>query len=209
MKATGDDATVEASNGTLAEMVWESETIRSSLEDVGIDPSSLRAYLEKDVDGTSTLEILFKEFSDSTNLGVVPKAGKYSKRRCEQMQSVIIVRVIFISSFLFYCLLFNHSFPTNPNKITNCFKTYSLLMTNFYQTTFAQCVRLFLIFRQIYLFVYIQRNNERWHRGFDLVPRRCQRRQKCVGYQCHVGNRAVASTKFIDLLSSNTNFSRR
>ena len=78
MKATGDDATVEASNGTLAEMVWESETIRSSLEDVGIDPSSLRAYLEKDVDGTSTLEILFKEFSDSTNLGVVPKAGKYT-----------------------------------------------------------------------------------------------------------------------------------
>ena len=29
--------------------------------------------------------------------------------------AVIIVRVIFISSFFFYCLLLNHSFPTNPN----------------------------------------------------------------------------------------------
>ena len=29
---------------------------------------------------------------------------------------VIIVKVIFISSFLFYCLLFNHSFPTNPKQ---------------------------------------------------------------------------------------------
>ena len=36
--------------------------------------------------------------------------------------AVIIVKVIFISAFLFYCLLLNHSFPTNPNRITNCFK---------------------------------------------------------------------------------------
>ena len=35
--------------------------------------------------------------------------------------AVIIVRIVFISAFLFYCLLLNHSFPTNPNKITNCF----------------------------------------------------------------------------------------
>ena len=47
--------------------------------------------------------------------------GKYSKRRRSNV-AVIIVRVIFISLFLFYCLLCNHSFPTNPNKITNCFK---------------------------------------------------------------------------------------
>ena len=33
--------------------------------------------------------------------------------------SVIIVKVTFTSPFLFYCLLFNHSFPTNPNSITN------------------------------------------------------------------------------------------
>ena len=54
--------------------------------------------------------------------------GKYSKRRRSNV-AVIIVRVIFISLFLFYCLLLNHSFSTNPNKITNCFETYSLLFT--------------------------------------------------------------------------------
>ena len=32
-----------------------------------------------------------------------------------------------MSSFLFNCLLLNYSFPTNPNKITNCFKLFSLL----------------------------------------------------------------------------------
>ena len=41
--------------------------------------------------------------------------GKYSKRRRSNV-AVIIVRVIFISPFLFYCLLLNHSFPTNPNR---------------------------------------------------------------------------------------------
>ena len=40
---------------------------------------------------------------------------------------VIIVRIVFIGSFLFYCLLSNHSFPTNPNSITNCFKLFFLL----------------------------------------------------------------------------------
>ena len=43
--------------------------------------------------------------------------GKSIKRRSEQMLAVIIVRVIFISWFLFYCLLLNHSFQTNPNRI--------------------------------------------------------------------------------------------
>ena len=48
---------------------------------------------------------------------------KYSKRRCSAKCSlVMIVRVIFIGSFLFYCLLLSHSFPTDPNKITNCFQ---------------------------------------------------------------------------------------
>ena len=42
--------------------------------------------------------------------------GKYSKRRRSNV-AVIIVRIVFISSLLFYCLLLNHSFPTNPNRI--------------------------------------------------------------------------------------------
>ena len=52
-----------------------------------------------------------------------------SKRRRSNV-AVIHVRIVFISSFFFYCLLLNHSFQTNPNKITNCFKLFSLL-TNF------------------------------------------------------------------------------
>ena len=51
--------------------------------------------------------------------------GKYSKRRRSNV-AVIIDGIVFISSFLFYCLLFNHSFQTNPNKITNCLKLFSL-----------------------------------------------------------------------------------
>ena len=38
--------------------------------------------------------------------------------------AVIIVRLFFISSFLFYCLLSNHSFQTNPNRMANCFKLF-------------------------------------------------------------------------------------
>ena len=59
--------------------------------------------------------------------------------------AVIIVRVIFIGAFLFYCLLLKHSFPTNPNKMTNCFQLILFYLQTL-QTTFAQCVRLFLIF---------------------------------------------------------------
>ena len=40
---------------------------------------------------------------------------KYSKRRSNV--AVIIVRTVFISSFLLYCLFLNHIFPTNPNSI--------------------------------------------------------------------------------------------
>ena len=57
--------------------------------------------------------------------------GKYSKRRRSNV-AVIIVRRIFIRAFLFYCLLYNHSFPTNPNSVTNCFQLYSLYY-NFFQ----------------------------------------------------------------------------
>ena len=41
--------------------------------------------------------------------------------------AVIIVRIVFIGSFFFDCLFSNHSFRTNPNKITNCFQLFSLL----------------------------------------------------------------------------------
>ena len=45
----------------------------------------------------------------------------------DAVAAVIIVRIVFISLFFFYCLLSNHIFPTNPNKITNCFKLFSLI----------------------------------------------------------------------------------
>jgi len=57
--------------------------------------------------------------------------GKYSKRRRSNV-AVIIVSIVFIGSFLFYCLLLNHSFQTNPNSITNCFKlTLSVTTYNY------------------------------------------------------------------------------
>ena len=42
--------------------------------------------------------------------------------QCDAVVAVIVVRIVFISSFFFYCLLLNHSFPKNPNSVTNCFK---------------------------------------------------------------------------------------
>ena len=81
--------------------------------------------------------------SNEANSQLHISLGKYSKRRRSNV-AVIVVRIIFISSFLFYCLLLNHSFPTNPNSVTNCLKLFSIFTT--LQTTFAQCVRLFLNF---------------------------------------------------------------
>ena len=48
----------------------------------------------------------------------------------------ILPSIIFIHSFLFYWLLCNHSFRTNSNSITNCFKlslsiTTTLLLRRF------------------------------------------------------------------------------
>ena len=40
------------------------------------------------------------------------------KRRRSNV-AVIIVGILFISAFLFDCILWNHSFQTNPNSITN------------------------------------------------------------------------------------------
>ena len=55
-------------------------------------------------------------------------AGKYSKRRRSNV-AVIIVRIVFISLFLFYCFLLNHTFPTNSNSMTNCFKLFLSITT--------------------------------------------------------------------------------
>ena len=55
-------------------------------------------------------------------------AGKYSKRRRSNV-AVIHVKIVFISSFLFYCVLCYHSFSTNPNSVTNCFKLFSHITT--------------------------------------------------------------------------------
>ena len=65
--------------------------------------------------------------------------GKYSKRRRSNV-AVIIVRIVFIRSFLFYCLLCNHSFSTNPNSVTNCFQLFSLLQL---YKLHGSCVRYF------------------------------------------------------------------
>ena len=59
---------------------------------------------------------------------------------CVTVLVVIIVKILFICSFLFYCLLYNHSLKTNPNNCTlTFFKTFVISTT-----TTAQCVRLFL-----------------------------------------------------------------
>ena len=67
-----------------------------------------------------------------------------SKRRRSNV-AVSIVRILFIGSFLFYCLLSNHIFPTNPNKITNCFKLFSLLQ---FYNYICSCFPAILIFEQ-------------------------------------------------------------
>ena len=53
--------------------------------------------------------------------------------------AVMIVRVIFIGSFFFYCFLSNRSFPTNSKQdILTAFKLYFLSIYKLYKTTFAQ-----------------------------------------------------------------------
>jgi serine/threonine protein kinase len=90
-------------------------------------PSSRRTTL------CGTLDYLPPEMVDQNNEEVSIQS--------DAVVAVIIVRIIFIGSFLFYWLLLNHSFPTNPNRMTNCFKLFLSITT--LQTTFAQCVRLF------------------------------------------------------------------
>ena len=59
----------------------------------------------------------------------------------------MIVRVIFISAFFFYCLLLNHSFPTNPNRIIlTALKLVLSLYYKLYKLHLLKCVRLFFDF---------------------------------------------------------------
>ena len=46
---------------------------------------------------------------------------------CHYILVVIVVKIIFIHSFLFYCLLYNHSFKTNPNSVTNLSKLFNYI----------------------------------------------------------------------------------
>ena len=90
---------------------------------------------------TACIQLKVKDQHDTTKLKKIKKSvynkgfyagvmtvGKYSKRRRSNV-AVIIDRIVFISPFLFYCLLLNYSFPTNPNRITNCFQLFSLFTT--------------------------------------------------------------------------------
>ena len=74
------------------------------------------------------VKIIFSKFADLSKFGYT-----------SSVLAVIILKIVFISLFFFYCLLLNHSFQTNPNRITNCFKLFSSIL-QLYKTTFAQCV---------------------------------------------------------------------
>ena len=52
--------------------------------------------------------------------------GKYSKRRRSNV-AVIIIRIVCISSFLFYCLLLNHSFKQTQTGLLTALNLFSLL----------------------------------------------------------------------------------
>ena len=52
------------------------------------------------------------------------------KLKCSKLCTilvVIIVKIISLCSFLFYCLLCNHSFQTNPNNVTNLSKLFNYI----------------------------------------------------------------------------------
>ena len=69
-------------------------------------------------------------------LETVQPKGKYSKRRRSNV-AVIHVRIVFISSFLFYCLLSNHSFQTNPNSVAKLSKLYQLHFVEMRSSSFT------------------------------------------------------------------------
>ena len=124
-------ATLEAALMTEFMPRAERGAVRKILRSNGLDLESRNLKI------TAATNMIITEADLSTQAPFV-QIGKYSKRRRSNV-AVIIVKIIFISVFLFYCLLLNHSFPTNPNRITNCLKLILFLITTL-QTTFAQYV---------------------------------------------------------------------
>ena len=72
----------------------------------------------------SLIERTHSRLYDEPKYISMTKRGKCSKRRRSNV-AVIFIKIVFIGLFLFYCLLLNHSFQKNPNKITNCFELFS------------------------------------------------------------------------------------
>ena len=60
--------------------------------------------------------LLLRSIIDQMENSFLCNVGTY-KSDAGANVAVIIVKVIFISAFLFYCLLYNHSFQTNPNSV--------------------------------------------------------------------------------------------
>ena len=100
---------------------------------------------------------------------------KYSKQPRSDV-AVIIVGIISIGSFLFYCLLLNHSFHINTqNSIRlTAFNLFSLSITNL-QTTFAPAFSLFLIFEQANT---KERKNE--NESFEIIRETTERSRTFV-----------------------------
>ena len=121
--------------------IIQSHCIDQTIEPTGtprLDPCDLITFHQRN--NTHIYRVM--KVDRSTNLATLDRPyvqGNYSKRRRSNV-AVIIVRIVFISSFLFYCLLCNHSFQTNPNKITNCFKLILSITT---LQLHCSCVRYF------------------------------------------------------------------
>ena len=84
-----------------------------------------------------------------------------------------------MSAFLFYCLLLNHSFQTNPNSVTNCFKLFSLLQLYNY---IAPAFPLFWFLNSYVLHFTIVRHVAGWNSG-NLSGSDIERIESC-----HVGS---------------------
>ena len=132
---------------TSNEMI-QSHCIDQTIEPTGtprLDPCDLITFHQRN--NTHIYRVM--KVDRNTNIATLDRPyvqGKYSKRRRSNV-AVIIVRIVFIGSFLFYCLLLNHSFPTNPNRIIlTALKLVLSLYYKLYKLHLLKCVRLFLIF---------------------------------------------------------------
>ena len=118
----------------LAEKVKNIEAARASIYKNGVlvqtwqHEQELRHAMDQVQEFRENLKVWAKEQEKEQKERTKNKiSSEYSKRRRSNI-AVIIDRVVFISSFLFCCLLLNHSFPTNPNRITNCLKLILLCL---------------------------------------------------------------------------------